>query len=67
MQNVDVMAQIKLMLNELKDTDDAQHKIILDLLKNVFLEYNTGTNRQIEKKLYDMIDTEVTFKTKKKK
>jgi len=67
MQNVDVMAQIKLMLNALKDKDDGQREIILDLLKEVFLEYNAGTNRNIEKKLYDMIEAEITFQTKKKK
>ena len=64
-KNADVMNQIELMLHDIKGKDSQVHKIIKELLQEVFYEYNTGRGRNIERKLYDMIDAEVNFKLQK--
>ncbi|GIK21739.1 MAG: hypothetical protein BroJett005_11530 [Ignavibacteriota bacterium] len=64
-KNLEVLKQIEVMLSDLKDKDKRTYDIVLDLLKLVFVEYNTGKNQQIEKKLYDMIDAEINYKLKK--
>jgi len=63
-KNLEVLKQIEVMLADLKNKDKRTYDIVLDLLKLVFIEFNTGKNQQIEKKLYDMIDAEVTYKLK---
>jgi hypothetical protein len=62
---IEVLKQIEVMLSDLRDKDKRTYDIVLDLLKLVFVEYNTGKNQQIEKKLYDMIDAEINYKLKK--
>lgn len=64
-KNLEVLKQIEVMLSDLKDKDKRTYDIVIDLLKLVFVEYNTGKNQQIEKKLYDMIDAEINYKLKK--
>lgn len=63
-KNTDVMEQIKGMLKSIKGNDKNTHEIILTLLDEVFKEYNSGKNRDIENKLYQMIDNDVRFKLK---
>jgi hypothetical protein len=63
-QNENVMQQIKGMLETLQKHDPQQSKIVLNLLQEVVMEYNSGIPRNIERKLYDMIDGE-TYSTKK--
>ena len=63
-KNLEVLKQIEVMLSDLKNKDKRTYDIVLDLLKLVFVEFNTGKNQQIEKKLYDMIDAEVNYKIK---
>lgn len=65
-QAKDVMQQIKEMLQSIEKTDPQQYNIVLKLLQEVMLEYTSGNPRNIEGKLYDMIDGE-TYETKKKK
>jgi hypothetical protein len=62
-KNTEVMRHIEEMLQDLKKQDKQQYNIILQLLHEVFQEYNTGKSKNIDKKLYDMIDAEVRFKT----
>lgn len=64
-KNSDVMHQIELMLKNIKENDSQQYKIIKSLLQEVYLEYNSGRSRNVERKLYDMIDAEVSFKIQK--
>ncbi|MBW7841608.1 MAG: hypothetical protein H3C40_02675 [Ignavibacterium sp.] len=64
-KNLEVLKQIEVMLSDLKSKDKRTYDIVLDLLKLVFVEFNTGRNQQIEKKLYDMIDAEINYKLKK--
>jgi hypothetical protein len=66
-KNTDVMHQIETMLHTLKESDYQQYTIIRSLLQEVFVEYSTGKSRNIERKLYDLIDAEVTFKLKNEK
>lgn len=60
-KNSEVLKQIEGMLQGLKQKDEQQYNIILALLQEVFIEYNTGKNRGIDKRLYDLIDAEVKF------
>lgn len=64
-KNAEVMHQIEEMLHDLKKQDKQQYNIILALLSETFVEYNTGKTKNIEKKLYEMIDAEIRFKTNK--
>ena len=64
-KNADVMHQIELMLQSIKEKDAQVYKIIRTLLQEVFFEYNSGRGRGIERKLYDMIDAEVSYKIQK--
>jgi succinate dehydrogenase flavin-adding protein (antitoxin of CptAB toxin-antitoxin module) len=64
-KNAEVMRQIEEMLYELKKQDKQQYNIILALLGETFVEYNTGKSKSIDKKLYEMIDAEVRYKTQK--
>ena len=64
-KNTEVMRQIEEMLHDLKKQDKQQYNIVLSLLSEVFVEYNTGKSKNIDKKLYDMIDVEVRYKTQK--
>lgn len=54
-----VMEQIKAMLGNIKEVDEQQHMIILELLNLVFVEYNTKKNMNVDRKLYELIDAEV--------
>ncbi|MCK9403927.1 MAG: hypothetical protein M0Q26_11055 [Chitinophagaceae bacterium] len=63
-KNSDVMRQIEMMLKGIKEKDLQQYTIIKELLSEVYLEYNTGRNRNVERKLTDLIDAEVSFKLK---
>ena len=63
-QNENVMQQIKGMLETLQKHDPQQSKIVLNLLQEVVMEYNSGIPRNIDRKLYDMIDGE-TYSIKK--
>ena len=63
-QNKDVMHQIKGMLESLRNKDPEQYQIILHLLQEVVLEYNSGRTRNVDRKLIDMIDG-ATFEKKK--
>lgn len=62
---MEVMVQIEKMLQNIKDESPQQYKIIKSLLTEVFLEYNSGRPRNVERKLVDMIDAEVSFKLQK--
>ena len=64
-QNNDVMVQIRSMLESLQENDPQQARIVLNLLQEVVKEYNSGRPMNIERKLYDMIDSD-TFETKPK-
>jgi len=64
-KNAEVMRQIEEMLHDLKKRDKQQYNIIFSLLNEVFVEYNTGRSKSVEKKLYEMIDTEVRYRTQK--
>lgn len=64
-KNSEVMRQIEEMLQGLKKHDKQQYNIVLTLLNEVFVEYNSGKSKNIDKKLYDLIDTEIRFKTQK--
>jgi hypothetical protein len=64
-RNTEVMSQIEDMLQGLKKQDKQQYNIILSLLTETFIEYNTGRSKNVDKKLYDMIDAETRFKTQK--
>jgi hypothetical protein len=64
-KNMEVMVQIEKMLQNIKDESPQQYKIIKSLLTEVFLEYNSGRPRNVERKLVDMIDAEVSFKLQK--
>ena len=66
-QNKDVMQQIKGMLKSLETEDPQQYQIILHLLQEVVLEYNSGRTRNVDRKLIDMIDGETYEKKKSKK
>jgi hypothetical protein len=57
-KNKEVFRQIKEMLKELNSSDPGTHAITMFLLEEVFIEYNTGTKRGIEKLLYQKIDAE---------
>jgi len=64
-KNAEVMHQIEEMLHDLKKRDKQQYNIIFSLLNEVFVEYNTGKSKSVEKKLYEMIDAEVRYRTQK--
>jgi hypothetical protein len=66
-KNADVMQQIEIMLQSIKEKDSQQYKIIKSLLQEVYLEYNSGRGRNVERKLYDLIDAEVSYKIQKGK
>ena len=59
MKNPEVMKQIEEMLRQISSVDDQQHSIIVRLLSEVFLEFNTGIKRKVDQKLWDYIDAEV--------
>ena len=59
------MHQIEEMMQDLKKQDKQQYNIILSLLTEIFVEYNTGKCKNVDKKLYDMIDAEARYKTQK--
>ena len=65
MKNREVMNQIDQMLRQISDVDEQQHTIIMRLLSEVFVEYNTGIKRKVDQKLWDYIDAEVKFQLKK--
>jgi predicted nucleic acid-binding protein len=65
MKNREVMNQIDQMLRQISDVDEQQHTIIMRLLSEVFIEYNTGVKRKVDQKLWDYIDAEVKFQLKK--
>lgn len=62
-KNTEVLRQIEEMLQGLKEQDKQQYNIILALLNEVFVEYNSGKSKNIDKKIYDLIDAEIRFKT----
>ena len=55
----DVYKQIEAMLSEVQELDAVQHRLMVGLLSEVFVEFNTGKNGAVEQKLYKMIDVEV--------
>lgn len=59
MKNTEVMKQLEQMLRQISDVDDQQHSIILRLLNEVFLEFNSGIKRKVEQKLWEYIDAEI--------
>lgn len=61
-QDKAMLKQVKEMLDELKSTNKEQYEIIVELLLMVYREYNSGQKINIEKKLYDMIDAEITYR-----
>jgi len=61
----DVMFQIREMLEVIQKEDPQRYKIILTLLQEVVFEYNSGRPRNVERKLYDMIDGETYDKKDK--
>lgn len=63
-KDIEVLNQIKTMLSELEEKEPDQYEILLALLQEVFLEYNSNQKRNIEKKLYDLIDGKSSFKLK---
>jgi len=65
MKNQEVMKQIEQMLRQISDVDEQQHAIIMRLLTEVFIEYNTGIKRKVDQKLWDYIDAEVKLQLKK--
>jgi len=65
MKNEEVMQQIDQMLRQISDVDDQQHAIIMRLLNEVFMEYNTGIKHKVDQKLWDYIDAEVKLQLKK--
>ncbi len=67
MKNADVMEQIEGMLKEISDVDAAQYQIVLRLLSEVFVEYNSGIKRKVDQKLWDYIDAEVKLSSAKSK
>ena len=60
----DALKQIKSLLSELEKDDKVQYEMLLTILQEVYMEYNSGQKRNIEKKLYDIIDAAVSFKIK---
>lgn len=64
-KNPDVMHQIEEMLHDLKKQDKQQYNIVLALLSETFVEFNTGKSKNIDRKLYELIDAEVRYKTNK--
>lgn len=60
----DALRQIKSLLSELEQEDKVQYEMLLTILQEVYMEYNSGQKRNIEKKLYDIINGAVSFKVK---
>ncbi len=67
MKDVDVMEQIESMLKDISGTDDAQYHIVIRLLSEVFMEYNSGVKRKVDQKLWDFIDAEIRLSSIKEK
>ena len=65
MKNPEVMKQLEQMLRQISDVDDQQHSIILRLLNEVFLEFNSGIKRKVDLKLWEYIDAEIKFSHRK--
>ncbi|MBN8544912.1 MAG: hypothetical protein J0L60_02165 [Ignavibacteria bacterium] len=63
-KNTQVWEQIKTILGDIKQSDPAQHQIIMDTLDFIYKEYNSGKDLKCEKKLYDAIDAEIKFRLK---
>jgi hypothetical protein len=59
MDNKDVMKQIEALLKEVQEVDAVQHRLMVGLLAEVYVEFNTGKNGAVEQKLYKLIDLEV--------
>jgi len=59
MNNRDVMNQIELLLKEVQEVDATQHRLMAELLAEVYVEFNTGKNRAVEQKIFKLIDLEV--------
>lgn len=55
----DVLKQIEALLKEVKELDAVQHRLMVGLLAEVYVEYNTGKTGTVEQKLYKLIDAEV--------
>ena len=53
-----IMERIEGLLKEVKEEDAIQHRLMVGLLAEVFVEYNTEKNGSVEQKLYRMIDVE---------
>ena len=64
LKNKDVLNRIEEMLDDLKASDKQQFKIVIQLLDEVFKEFNSKRPRNVDKKLYDLIDAEVTYLTR---
>jgi hypothetical protein len=59
MDNKDVMKQIEALLKEVQEVDAVQHRLMVGLLAEVYVEFNNGKNGAVEQKLYKLIDLEV--------
>ena len=58
LKNKEVLQQIEQMLQDVKQADPQLHDLMLALLGEVFMEYNTAKNCSVEQKLYKLIDIE---------
>ena len=65
MKNPEVMKQIEQMLRQISDVDEVQYTIIMRLLSEVFMEYNSGVKRKVDQKLWDYIDAEIKLSHRK--
>jgi hypothetical protein len=57
-RNKQIVEQIEELLKGVKAEDVVQHRLMVELLSEVYVEYNTGKNGSIEQKLYKMITAE---------
>lgn len=55
-KNQEILKQLEKMLAEIKKSDRDIYDITMQLLSEVYTEYNSGRNSSIENKLYRLID-----------
>jgi len=64
-KNHEIFKQIEKMLEDVKNKDEEIYGITMQLLAEVYTEYNSGKNQNIENKIYRLID-DIASKTIKK-